>query len=229
MSGLNIDGIVFDFDGTLINLGGHVEWRKAQEEVVQGYIDQDCDEETVQACNAKGMFTMLDEMYGNIKDERGEEEARVIQASIYNLIRDYEVKGVDACVVMDGCPGTLDWISEKGVPMGILTANSAKSAEEALKFQGLRHHFKAVLGRSVDFPMKPHPAQLEECFRLIGADPSRGVMVGDSHKDIIAGKAAGAYTVGIPVYFTRLELMKEAGVDIIIDSLSELPAVLEGL
>jgi len=229
MSGLNIDGVVFDFDGTLINLGGHVEWRMAQEEVVQSYIDQDCNEEMVQACNAKGMFTMLDEMYGNLQEERGGEEARIVQNSIYNLIRDYEVKGVDACVVMDGCPGTLDWISERGVPMGILTANSAKSAEEALKFQGLRHYFKAILGRSVDFPMKPHPAQLEECFRLIGADPRKGVMVGDSHKDILAGKAAGAYTVGIPMYFTRLELMKEAGVDMIIDSLSELPAVLEGL
>jgi phosphoglycolate phosphatase-like HAD superfamily hydrolase len=77
--------------------------------------------------------------------------------------------------------------------------------------------------------MKPHPAQLVECFRQIGVDPFKGVMVGDSHKDIIAGKRAGAFTVGIPVYFTRLELMKEAGVDVIINNLSELPVVLEGL
>jgi phosphoglycolate phosphatase-like HAD superfamily hydrolase len=229
MTDLNIDGVVFDFDGTLINLGGHVEWRKAQEEVVQSYLDHDCAEDTVQACNAKGMFTMLDEMYGNLQDERGEEEARTVQDSIYDLIRDYEVRGVDSCVIMDGCTSTLDWLSERGVPMGVWTSNSARSAEEALKLQGLRHHFKVVLGRSVDFPMKPHPAQLLECFRLMGVDPARGIMVGDSHKDILAGKAVGSYTVGIPVYFTRLELMKEAGVDVIIESLNDLPAVLEGL
>ena len=53
------------------------------------------------------------------------------------------------------------------------------------------------------------------------------MMVGDSHKDIIAGRELGAYTVGIPVYFTRLELMKEAGVDVIIENLSELRSVIE--
>lgn len=229
MSGLNVDGIVFDLDGTLINLGGHVEWRKAQEEVVQKYIDADCDEETVQACNAKGMFTMLDEMYQNLQDKRGGEAARDVQDSVYTLIGDYEVRGVDSCLKMDGCEGTLEWLHNRGIPMGVWTSNSTRSAEASLRRQGLRHYFKAVLGRSVDFPMKPHHAQLEECFRQIGVDPKRGVMVGDSHKDIIAGKAVGAYCVGIPVYFTRLELMKEAGVDIIIYSLNELPGVLEGL
>ncbi len=229
MSGLNIEGVVFDLDGTLVNMGGFVEWRKAQEEVVQNYLEHDCDEKTVQTCNAKGLFTMLDEMYRNLQDQRGEEEASDIQNSIYNIIQSYEVKGVESCVLMDGCPSTLDWINERGIPMGIWTSNSTKSAEASLQLQGLRHHFKAILGRSVDFPMKPHPAQLEECFRLIGVDPARGVMVGDNHKDIIAGKAVGAYTVGIPLYFTRLELMKEAGVDVIIDNLSELPPVLESL
>lgn len=229
MSDLNVQGIVFDLDGTLVNMGGFVEWRKAQEEVVQNYLEHDCDEETVKACNAKGLFTMLDEMYRNLQDQRGDEKARIVQNSTYDIIRSYEVKGVDSCILMDGCKSTLDWISERGIPMGIWTSNSTKSAEYAIELQGLRHHFKAVIGRSVDFPMKPQPEQLEECFRLIGVDPSKGVIIGDSHKDIIAGKAVGAYTVGIPVYFTRLELMKEAGVDVIIDNLSELPAVLDGL
>ena len=83
--------------------------------------------------------------------------------------------------------------------MGICTSNSLKSADAALHLQGLSHYFKAVVGRTVDFPMKPHPAQLVECFRQINVEPSRGVMVGDSHKDIIAGKKAGAFTIGVPV------------------------------
>jgi HAD superfamily hydrolase (TIGR01509 family) len=130
---------------------------------------------------------------------------------------------------MDGCVSTLDWVKEQGVPMGICTSNSTKSALAALELQGLEEYFDAVIGRTVGFPMKPHPAQLVECFRLIKVDPSKGVMVGDSHKDIIAGKKAGTYTVGVPVYFTKLDLMKEAGVDVIIDMLSELPEILEKL
>ena len=113
--------------------------------------------------------------------------------------------------------------------MGICTSNSLKSAEAALDLQGLRHYFNAVVGRTVDFPMKPHPAPLVECFRQISVEPSRGVMVGDSHKDIIAGKKAGAFTIGVPAYFTRLELMKNARVDVLLNNLDELPAVLKGL
>jgi pyrophosphatase PpaX len=229
MKSLNVQGIVFDLDATLVNLGGFVEWRKAHEDIVESYLEMDCDDETVQACSAKGLFNMLDEMYVNLIDERGESVAKEAQGTAYEILSSYEEKGVKSCTLMDGCVSTLDWVKEKGVPMGICTSNSTKSAMAALKQQGLEGYFDAVIGRTVGFPMKPHPAQLEECFRLINVDPSKGVMIGDSHKDIIAGKKAGAYTVGVPVYFTKLDLMKDAGVDVIIDNLSELPKILESL
>ena len=229
MSELNVQGIVFDLDATLVNLGGFVEWKRAHEEIVQSYLDHDCGEETVDACSAKGLFTMLDEMYVNLHDKRGEDEARRVQSFVYKLLSSYEEKGVDSCTLMNGCVITLDWLSEKGIPLGICTSNSPKSAEAALKQQGLRHYFKAVVGRTIEFPMKPHPAQLKECFKQIDVDPLKGVMVGDSHKDVLAGKKVGAYTVGVPAHFTRLELMMEAGADVIIGGLDELPAILESL
>ena len=74
MSGLNVQGIVFDLDATLVNLGGFVEWRMAHKEIVENYIELDCDEEIVEACSAKGLFTMLEEMYENIQNERGGEK-----------------------------------------------------------------------------------------------------------------------------------------------------------
>ena len=229
MNELNVQGIVFDLDATLVNLGGFVEWRRAHEEIVESYLEMDCDDETVQACSAKGLFNMLEEMYVSLIDERGEDGAKATQEVAYGILSSYEEKGVEACTLMDGCVSTLDWVKERRVPMGICTSNSTNSAHSALKVQGLEHYFGAVVGRTVGLPMKPHPAQLEECFRLLGVNPEKGVMIGDSHKDILAGKAAGAYTVGIPVYFTKLDLMKEAGVDVIIDSLHQLPEVLEGL
>lgn len=229
MKSLNIQGVVFDLDATLVNLGGFVEWRKAHEDIVESYLEMDCDDETVQACSAKGLFNMLDEMYVNLVDERGVKDANTTQGTAYEILSSYEEKGVQSCTLMDGCVSTLDWIKERGVPMGICTSNSTKSAVSALELQGLESYFDAVIGRTVGIPMKPDPAQLEECFRLINVDPNEGVMIGDSHKDIIAGKKSGAYTVGVPVYFTKLDLMKEAGVDVIIDNLSELPAVLESI
>jgi phosphoglycolate phosphatase-like HAD superfamily hydrolase len=110
--------------------------------------------------------------------------------------------------------------------MGVCTSNSQEAAEQALKTLGLDHYFKAVIGRNTVHRMKPHPDQLKACYEGLGTRPDRGVVVGDSHRDVLAGKALGSYTIVIPVYFTRLDKVKEASVDLIIGSLVELPEVL---
>ncbi|MFC1802833.1 HAD family hydrolase [Thermoproteota archaeon] len=229
MSLSRLDGIVFDLDATLVNLGGFIEWRKAHEEIVKNYIAQECNPSIVEACSAKGLFNMLDEMYAHLQKEKGIVKAREIQNSVYDILGSYEEIGVDSCTLMDGCVETLDWIKERSIPMGICTSNSPKSAEASLNLQGIREYFQVVVGRMIDLPMKPHPAQLQLCFKQLKVNPVNCIMVGDSHKDIIAGKKVSAYTVGVPVYFTRLELMKEAGVDIIIENLSKLPKVIRSL
>ena len=229
MSHRRVDAIVFDLDATLINLGGFVDWKKANEEIVQDYLKNDCNPSLIKECSAEGLFNMLDQMYQRLKDTKGAEKAEEIQGSVYDILGKYERIGVDSCTLMDGCTDILGWLKDIDIPLGICTSNSPRSAEAALKMQGIREYFKIVVGRTVGVPMKPDPAQLRICFDGLHVDPNNGVMVGDSHKDIIAGKKLGAYTVGIPVYFTKLELMKEAGVDIIIDDLSELKLVIESL
>ncbi|TFH14745.1 HAD family hydrolase [Candidatus Bathyarchaeota archaeon] len=229
MSPRKVDGVVFDLDATLVNLGGFVDWRKAHDEIVDNYIALDCDPSTVRECSAKGLFNMLELMYQYLREEKGAMKADEIQGSAYEILGNYERIGVDSCTLMDGCVDVLDWLREKGTPLGICTSNSLRSAEAALELQGIREYFKVVIGRTVDVPMKPDPTQLRMCFDQLNVNPENGVMVGDSHKDVIAGKKLGAYTVGIPVHFTRLDLMKGAGVDVIIDNLSELKAVIESL
>jgi HAD superfamily hydrolase (TIGR01549 family) len=172
---------------------------------------------------------MLEEMYQHLKESKGDEKAKEIQDAAYDILGKYERIGVDSCTLMDGCTDILEWLKTRGIPLGICTSNSPRSAEAALKMQGIRDYFKVVIGRSVGVPMKPDPTQLKTCFNGLHVEPKNGMMVGDSHKDILAGKKLGAYTVGIPVYFTRLKLMKEAGVDVIIDDLSELKLVIESL
>ena len=227
MSSRRVDGIVFDLDATLVNLGGFVEWRKAHEEIVETYLSHDCSPDYIEECSAKGLFTMMEMMHQHLQEERGIQDANKVQDSVYQLLGEYEKIGADSCTLMDGCTDILEWLREKEITLGICTSNSPKSAETALNIQGIRDYFDVVIGRTVDMPMKPHPAQLKKCFDELKVNPIYGMMVGDSHKDIIAGKKLGAFTVGIPVYFTRLELMKEAGVDVILENLSELRTLIE--
>ena len=226
---MTITAVVFDLDATLVDLGGHVPWRQAHKEIKQHYLDQGCDPEKTEECSAKGLFPMLEEMWDIITIDQGETKATEAQEEAYDILCTYEEGARDRCVLMPGCMEALDWVKNRGLPMGVCTSNAQKAAEAVLDRFELSPYFDAVVGRSTSFRMKPSPEQLNECFRLIGADPRDGVMVGDSHKDVIAGKAVGAYTVAVPVYFSKRNLINEAGVDAVISSLHELPEALERL
>ena len=223
---IHFDSVVFDMDGTLINLGEHVEWSKAQAKIAKAYTELKCNPQNLEACSSKGLFEMMDDMWQiNIK-QFGSRKANKIQTEVNNILCRYEIKGVPHCSMMPGCMSALSGLKEQRIPMGVCTSNIQATAESALKKLDLNHYFKSVMGRSIAYRMKPSPEQLEACYKQLGAEPNNSVYVGDSHKDVLTGKALGSYTVAIPIYFTRLEKVKEAGVDIIIDSLSKLPQAL---
>lgn len=226
---LGFESVIFDLDATLINLGEHVDWRRAQSEIARAYASLGCSQEDVEACSSKGLFGMLEELWEINRAELGSVKANLIQNEAYAILQGYEERGVPSCSLMPGCRETLDWLESKGVPMGICTSNSQEVAGQALKVLGLDTFFKAVVGRNTAHRMKPHPDQLKACYEALRAGPDRGVVVGDSHKDVLAGKALGSYTIVIPVYFTRLDKVKEAGADLIIGSLAELPEALAGI
>ena len=77
--------------------------------------------------------------------------------------------------------------------------------------------------------MKPHPDQILKCFEEMGVDPSRGVVVGDSVRDVRAAKSVGVYTIAVPSFFTKRQSLEEAGVDMIIEHLGELLRVISEL
>ena len=222
----DIDAVVFDLDGTLINLGGFVDWERAQEDVFKTYLDQGCEEGTVDACRAKGLWSILEDMYRLNAGDHGERKATDIQEAVYRTLSGYEEEGVQLCAKMPGCLEALEWLRDRCIPMGVCTRNSQTAAEKALREQGIAHYFEAVVGCTTRHRTKPHPDQLLECYRVLKVEPSRGVVVGDSHQDVIMGKTVGSYTIAVPMYFSSLEKMKDAGVDRVIDSLAELPPAL---
>jgi len=226
---LDVEGVVFDLDATLVNLGGFVDWRKAHSRVVDAYLDCGCSEVTVERCSRKGLFNMLNSMWDEICTTHPRGEAERIQERAYSVLSAFEAQGIHNCHLISGAIEALVWLDENGIPMGVATSNSGEVAEMILEMKGLRGYFAAVVGRTPKLRMKPHPDQLLACFEILGVDPRRGVVVGDSVRDVEAAKAAGAYAVAIPAYFTEPEILERAGADFILDGLEELPVVLSSL
>ena len=221
-----VKGIVFDLDATLVDLGEHVRWRDAQKGVVEVYRACGCSEDDLARCTAKGLFNFMHEMDTRLSATRSGEEMKGIRNGIWGVLDTYEAEGVERCGFMPGTVDALRWVSEKGIRMGVCTSNSGDVAVKVLDKLGVTDNFSSVIGRTRGMLMKPHPDQVLACFREMEVDPREGVMVGDSHNDVLAGKAAGTRAIAIPVYFTRMDAMQAAKPDAIIKSMAELPKAL---
>ena len=229
MTPIAIRGVVFDLDATLVDLGEHVRWREAQGEVVDAYRACGCSEDDLAQCSTKGLFNLMHEMDTKLEAIKPAEELKRIREGIWAVLDDYEGEGVEKCGFMPGTQKTLDWLKFREITMGVCTSNSGKVAEQVMAKLGVSSYFDSVVGRTVDLLMKPHPDQVLACFKGMSVAPCEGVMIGDSHNDILAGKAAGASTIAIPVYFTRKEAMEAAKPDAVIKSMRELPEALLSL
>ncbi len=223
---MKVEGVVFDFDATLVNLGGFVNWRAAQRQVAEAYLAFGCSKDVVRRWSQKGLFDMLNLMQEELLSTHPQEEARRIQGQAYTVLDACEAQGVSQCHLMPDCMDTLEWLNEHGTKMGIATSNSQEIAEQILELRGLRSFFTAIVGRTPELRMKPHPDQILACFKMLDVNPSRGIVVGDSVKDVKAAKAAAVYVIAVPARFTRIEALEEAGADRIIRSLGELPSVI---
>ncbi len=220
---MTIRGVVFDLDATLVDLGEHVRWREAQDEVVEAYLACGCSEQDLASCTSKGLFNLMHEMDTRLSARKPADEMRGIREGIWSVLDSYEGEGVEKCGFMPGTIEALDWLKTRRIKMGVCTSNSGAVAKQVLENLGVSTHFDSVVGRTLGLRMKPHPDQVLACFNEMRVAPSEGVMIGDSHNDILAGKAAGAKTIAIPVYFTRKEAMEAAKPDTIVKSIRELP------
>jgi HAD superfamily hydrolase (TIGR01509 family) len=70
---------------------------------------------------------------------------------------------------------------------------------------------------------KPAPVLYLEALGLLEVDANEAVAFEDSPNGVLAAKAAGIYCVAIPNEVTRELGLEEAGADIVLDSLADLP------
>lgn len=87
-----------------------------------------------------------------------------------------------------------------GKKHAIVTSSGGKLIHTALHHNNLTEYFDIVINRDDVTQTKPHPEPLFKAMTHLAANPETTLMIGDSHADIGAGKAAGVTTV---VYYPK--------------------------
>ena len=84
----------------------------------------------------------------------------------------------------------------------------------------------AMVGGDTLPQCKPDPAPVLHACRLAGVDPAQCVYVGDDPRDILAGRAAGMYTVAAAWGYLDGADPRDWGADAIVTDPSALPLAL---
>ncbi|MFE2495655.1 HAD family hydrolase [Streptomyces scopuliridis] len=83
-----------------------------------------------------------------------------------------------------------------------------------------------VIVCSDDAPLKPDPGGVLLALDRLGVSADRAVFVGDMRADVLAGRAAGAVTVGAGWSFTPREQLTDAGADLVLNDPGQLTPTL---
>ena len=126
----------------------------------------------------------------------------------------------------DGIAGLLSELDEGGWLLGVATGKSDRGLERCLDTHGIRGLF-VTLQTADRHPSKPHPSMVWQALADAGVEASDAAMIGDTVYDIHMGKAAGCRTIGVGWGYHPLDELREAGADILVETVEELKAALE--
>lgn len=137
--------------------------------------------------------------------------------------RHYADHLLDETIPYPHVESVLEYFNE--LPKAVVTNKPYGFTVELLDGLNLTPWFRAIIGGDSLAERKPSPAPLLEAARLCGAKSYECLMIGDSKVDMEAGRAAGMTTCGFVGGFRGRNELVEAGADILIESFSELKAV----
>ena len=122
---------------------------------------------------------------------------------------------------------TIKWIRGKGLKTAIGTGTVHAAAAEILR--GNKAYFDVIITPEDVKKGKPAPDTFLLCAKKLKVRPEDCLVVGDTEKDIIAGKKAGMTTVGITSGITKKDVFERYGPYSVIERLPGIKEIIAGL
>lgn len=134
----------------------------------------------------------------------------------------YEANPFNKSKVYEGVEEGLTQLKEKGHLLACVTNKPKRFTTPIMAISGLQRFFEFV-GSGDDFErLKPDPLPLLKTAERFNVAPAKGLMVGDSINDILAGSAAGFKTASVPYGYSGQYSIEELNADYKMNSILDL-------
>ena len=183
----NIDAVMFDLDGTLIDSAPDLGAAADQMRIDRGLPSlPQADYRPMAGAGARGMLGVA---FGIAP---GHHDFEMLKEEFF---RNYEACMTERTYAFDGVADLIAQLDQAGLKWGVVTNKSERFALPLTRAMTLFKTAHTIVGGDTTPHAKPHPAPLLEAARRVGVAPERCLYVGDDERDIIAGRAARMSTV----------------------------------
>jgi phosphoglycolate phosphatase len=183
----NVQAVLFDLDGTLIDSAPDLGAAVDKMRVARGMSSFPLSHYRPMAgAGARGMIGLA---FGWTPDHPDYEQLKE------EFFVNYTSCMTERTLAFDGVPQLIQELVNLKMPWGIVTNKSKRFAEPLTQAMPLFSSAAVLISGDTTPHAKPHPAPLLEAAKRLGIDPRACVYVGDDERDIVAGHAAQMKTV----------------------------------
>ncbi len=133
----------------------------------------------------------------------------------------YEVKPYE------GILDLLLWLKEKGIRMAVFSNKPDAEAKRVVSHVFGDEFFSMVVGQRDHVPKKPAPDGVYEILDHLGIKKEECWYFGDTNTDMMTGKGAGLFTVGVLWGFRKRAELEEYHADLIVEKPDEIRSHME--
>ena len=183
----NVQAVLFDLDGTLIDSAPDLGAAVDKMRVARGMTSLPLSYYRPMAgAGSRGMIGLA---FGWTPDHPDYEQLKE------EFFVNYESCMTERTFAFEGVAQLIQSLVHLNMPWGVVTNKSKRFAEPLTQGMSLFETAAVVISGDTTPHAKPHPAPLLEAARRLGIAPEACVYVGDDERDIVAGHAANMKTV----------------------------------
>lgn len=190
----NIQAVIFDLDGTLVD--SMWMWKAIDIEYL-GRYNLPCPPELQR--EIEGMSFTETAIYFKERFHMKESLEEIKQAWVEMSLEKYQKE----VPLKPGAREFLEELASRGIPTGIATSNGQTMVDAVLDALDIRRYFQVVATACEVAAGKPAPDIYLEVARRLGADPAKCLVFEDVPAGIQAGRRAGMTVVAVEDDFSR--------------------------
>lgn len=219
-----LQAIVFDLDNTLVR--SHIDYARLNSAVLEGLVEAGVPQRLLD----ESASVVDNYVRGKNFLQSNSDASHLLHFDqrLDRTLMSIEMEKVDQAREVEGAISLINSLMDNGLGVGILTRGSRAYATSVLRRVGFDGQIVHLVCRD-DYPLeeaKPNPLAMGRIADKLRCRPEDCLFIGDHPMDLECAKASGTTFIGVLTGSTDKERWAKAGCEFVIDSIIDLPWLL---